>query len=386
VYLRSLGLEQFRCHERADIELGPGLNVFVGPNASGKTSVLEAVHLLAVTKSHRTTADRELIRWDQPWARVTGQFRGTDGRDVQLRVTVARKANGGSGDKTPRKTMEVNQVPRRRLSETIGQAAVVLFGPDDLALIKGPPSIRRHFLNAGIAQVRPAYLADLLRYRQALRQRNEHLRLVRRENGDRSLLSAWDVPLAESGARLATARAEFCAALATEVQRIHFELSGRTERLQVSYRSDLGEAFDVETRRALLRDLLGRNVDRDLALGRTLSGPHRDELVVELEGRTLRDFGSQGQQRTAALSLTLAQAQAMQQWGHEAPIVLLDDCLSELDETRARRVLQLTESVEQVIVTTASWDRMLQELAGSARVWDVSPEGIRERVSDAGSA
>jgi len=382
VYLRSLGLEQFRCYERADIQLGPGLNVLVGPNASGKTSVLEAIYLLAVTKSHRTSSDRELIRWEQPWGRVTGVFRGHDGRDVELRVTLARKANGGGGDKSPRKTIEVNQVPRRRLAETIGQVAVVLFGPDDLALIKGPPSTRRRFLNAGIAQVRPAYLADLLRYRQALRQRNEHLRLVRRGMGDPALLGAWDAPLAESGARLATARAEFCRTLAPEVEQIHYDLSGHTERLQVSYRSDLGEAFDVQSRRALLRELLQRNVDRDIALGRTLSGPHRDELLVELEGRPLRDFGSQGQQRTAALSLTLAQAKAMQQWGQEAPIVLLDDCLSELDETRARRVLQLTESVEQVIVTTASWDRMLQELAGNARVYDVSAQAIRERTGN----
>lgn len=386
MYLRSLGLEQFRCYERADIQLGPGLNVLVGPNASGKTSVLEAIHLLAVTKSHRTNADRELIRWEQPWARVTGRFCTSTGRDLELRVTIARKANGVGGDKSPRKTVEVNQVPRRRLAETIGQAAVVLFGPDDLALIKGPPSARRHFLNAGIAQVRPAYLADLLRYRQALRQRNEHLRLIRREMGDRSLLSAWDAPLAESGARLATARAEFCTALAAEVQRIHYELSGHTERLEVSYRSDLAEAFDVDTRRVLLRELLQRNVERDLALGRTLSGPHRDELVIELEGRPLRDFGSQGQQRTAALSLTLAEARAMQQWGQEPPIVLLDDCLSELDETRARRVLELTDSVEQVIVTTASWDRMLQELAANARVLDVSAQGIEERAGNAGNA
>lgn len=379
MYLKSLGLEQFRCYARADIELGPGLNVFVGSNASGKTSLLEAIYLLAVTKSHRTAVDRDLIRWEEGWSRVQGVFRTQERRDTSLRITLWRKGNGENGSRGPRKTIEVNAVPKRRPAEIIGQAAVVLFGPDDLALVKGGPSLRRHFLNAGIAQARPLYLSDLMRYRRALRQRNECLRLIRQGLAGPELLPGWDAQLAESGARIATARWEFVQALAPHVNRIQLELSGGKESVETVYHGDLAEAVDVDSRRVLLRELLTQSLERDVVLGRTQRGPHRDEVELLLEGRSLRQFGSQGQQRTTALSLTLAQAAVMQQWRKESPVILLDDCLSELDEDRARKVLQLTESVEQVIVSTASWDRLLEEYASKARVFEVGEGQVRER-------
>jgi DNA replication and repair protein RecF len=385
VYLQELVLEHFRCYERLEVELGPGLHILVGANACGKTSLLEAVHLLAVTKSQRTACDRELIAWGQDWGRVAGKLRGEDHRATALRVTLGQKrASSGGEDCNPRKMVEVNGVPRRRLSDIIGQATVVMFGPDDLSLAKGPPGVRRRLLNTAIGQVRGSYLADLVRYRRALRQRNEVLRYARADSQQRSLLPGWDVQLAEAGARVATARADFITALAPHAQRLHHELSAGAESLELKYRGDLAEAFDVEGRRVTMRDLLAGGLERDLGVGRTVRGPHRDELEMLVNGKPVRVYGSQGQQRTAALSVTLAEAMVMLEWTRESPIVLLDDCLSELDETRARRVLGLTGQVEQMIVTTASWDRLLGEYAQAARVFDVAGGQVVERRSDAG--
>ncbi|NSW55730.1 MAG: DNA replication/repair protein RecF [Armatimonadetes bacterium] len=374
MYLKRLGLEQFRCYQRADILLGPGLHVLAGPNASGKTSVLEAIYLLASTKSHRTNSDRDLVKFGAEWGRVTGEFHTTQRGELTVRVTL-RAMNGDSG---PRKTIEVNSVPRRRFADIIGQTAVVIFGPDDLNLIKGPPGGRRHYLNAGISQVRPAYLDDLMRYRRALRQRNECLKAHFNDPDMAEVLCAWDVQLVDCAANVSAGREDFIRALAPHLKAIHRDLSGQTEDIEIRYDSDLSEAVGINEKRALMRELLEGALDRDLRLGRTSRGPHRDDIDLTIDGKSVRTFGSQGQQRTAALALSLAEARVIEQWSGETPIVLLDDCLSELDETRARRALELTRSVEQVIVTTASWDRLLDEYAQSARVHTVGGGQIGE--------
>ena len=377
-------MEHFRCYERADIKLGPGLHILAGENASGKTSILEAVYLLGVTKSHRTSADRQLIAWEHDWARVSGVFDGSYGSALRLCITLHRQGrSGGEGEEAPTKTAQVNSVPTRRIADVVGQTAMVLFGPDDLALIKGPPSRRRHFINAGISQVRASYLLDLMRFRRALRQRNECLRAIRRKPSLKSQLAPWDAPLVESGARVSAAREEFTRALSPHMEEIHCQLSGGRERAKLQYRGDLAEAVDVEAKETLMRTLLADNIETDISLGRTLGGPHRDELQVLVEGRPLRAFGSQGQQRTAALSLTLAEAAVMSEWRGEAPIVLLDDCLSELDDERAERILRFSDSVEQMIVTTAAWPPALGQCAETARTYDIRDASIQERANAA---
>lgn len=387
MHLKTLGLEQFRCHDRTEVDFGPGLIVLVGDNASGKTTILEAIHLLAVTKSHRTTADRELIRWGAQWGRVRGTFAVAGERDLTIRVTLQHQAAAAEGaERVPRKSVELNATPRRRLADIIGRIAVVLFGPDELALIKGPPGVRRRFLNEAISQVRPAYLADLIRYRRALGQRNACLRSVAQGAVARELVTGWDVVLKEAGARVSQARAEFVAALAAQAQPIHHELSAGTEAVEMGYAGDLADALDLAAKQALMREHLVANVERDIALGRTLRGPHRDEVQVKVDAKSVRQYGSQGQQRTAALTLSLAAAEVIHQWRDDSPIVLLDDCLSELDPVRARRILGLCERVEQVFITTASWSAALEEFAAQARVYEVGGGTIRERARNGSQA
>lgn len=383
MHLKSLGLEQFRCYERTEVDFGPGLIVLVGDNASGKTTVLEAIHLLAVTKSHRTTSDRELIRWGEQWSRVRGVFCVAGERDLNIRVTLSRQTETAQDNgRVPRKSVELDATPRRRLADIIGRTAVVLFGPDELALIKGPPGVRRRFLNEAISQVRPAYLNDLIRYRRALGQRNACLRMVAHGGGDHGLVTSWDAVLREAGARVSQARADFVAALAQQVGPIHHELSAGTEAVEVAYVGDLADALDLTGKQALMREYLAANVERDIALGRTLRGPHRDEMQVKADDRSVRHYGSQGQQRTAALTVTLAAAEVIHRWRDDSPIVLLDDCLSELDPARARRILALCERVEQVFITTASWSAALDEFAAHARVYEVGDGTIRQRAPE----
>ncbi len=383
MHLKTLGLEHFRCYQRVEIDFGPGLHFLLGDNASGKTSVLEAIHLLAMTKSHRTATDRELIAWNEEWARATGVFQTQRQRELSLRVTLHQPQRGrASVDAGPRKTVEVNAVPRRRLSDIIGQVAVVVFGPDDLSLIKGPPSVRRHFLNAAISQVRPPYLADLVRYRRALRQRNECLKRLQGSPASHELVRSWDGALIEAGARVATARADFVHALSAHVHTTHYQLSDGREEIELRYAGDLAEARDLPERQAMMREWLTRDLERDIGLGRTLRGPQRDELHFSLGGKSLRTYGSQGQQRTAALSLSLAEARVVQDWCAESPIVLLDDCLSELDEHRARRILELTSAVEQMIITTATWAPVFGEFTHHGRTFAVRSGRVEERAHD----
>jgi len=378
VYLKRLGLEQFRCYDRLSIDFGPGLSVLAGANASGKTSVLEAIFLLATTKSHRTSSDRELVQWGQDWARAGGVFQTDQRGEVSLRVTLhdRRRDSDANGS---RKTIEVNSVPRRRLAQIVGQTSVVLFGPDDLELVKGSPGTRRRFMNTAIAQVRPAYLADLMRYRRAVRQRNECLKSIVARGLPDEMLYPWDSQLIQSAAQLSMDRAEFVRALAPHVRQVHQRLSAGSEQIDIEYNSDLAQAHSLGESRDLMQELMQVGLARDKALGRTSRGPHRDDIIVRMAGKSVRTFGSQGQQRTAALSLKLAEATVVREWSHESPIVLLDDCLSELDTQRAREVLALTHSVQQVIVTTAAWDRLLQEYATAATVFDVVEADIRER-------
>jgi DNA replication and repair protein RecF len=359
MYLKSLGLKNFRCYDELHLELQPGLVLFLGPNASGKTSLLEAVHLLATTKSHRASQDRDLIKWDSSEAMVAGRFARSDGGEVNLRATIS--ATGSAGGKS--KAIAVNGVARTHLRDVVGQANVVLFSPDDLQIVAGGPSERRRFLNTAIGQLKPRYLDDLARYRRALRQRNEFLRKIRDGRGSAGQLEAWTAQLVVTGAQVALDRREFIAALNAKATDLHARLTDEREALELRYEGDLATASEevraLSAEFAAGLEALGR---REIERGTTLMGPHRDDVAI-LDGEiNLRQFGSQGQRRTAALSMKLAEAQVMRSQREEPPVLLLDDCLSELDAARARRVIGLAEGIDQMAITAAAMDPVLGDL------------------------
>lgn len=359
--LVSLWLENFRVYREARVEFPLRATVILGENAQGKTSVLEAICALARTKSHRTNRDEEMVRWGADQARVEGKFERRVRGPVSLRmVLTSPEAAQFLGQ--PVKQLAVNSEAVRGPREVIGQVAVVAFSPEDLVLAKGEPSVRRRFLNVAIGGIEPAHLADLQQYTRALRQRNELLSLVAQGTAGAEELYSWDRQLARYGAEVTLARARYVAELSAAAATIHRKLTSGEESLAVRYRSNV---WEEETDQAsvvegLILDKLAARRSQDLALRRTVVGPHRDDLVLEVDGRDLRRFGSQGQQRTAALALRLAEARVATRRMGEAPIVLLDDCLSELDEQRASRVLAQAGDETQLILTTTHLSKVLE--------------------------
>lgn len=371
MFLQRLTLENFRCYERAELEFRSGLNVILGPNASGKTTLLEAIYLLATTTSPRGGRARTMLRHGATWGRVTGEF-VVNGRPLTMRTTLGDPA----GERSGARTIEVDGREVESAREAIGRVQAVLFWVGELDVVKGAPADRRRFLNSAIGQMSARYLDDLARYRRALRQRNEVLRSISRRGGDGRMLAPWTHALVESGVPITLDRREYLAALAPEAAVLHERLGVGAEVLTVRYEPSVaagdadGEIADEFYRR--LEDTHQRELDR----GSTQVGPHRDDIALEVDDVDLRRFGSQGQQRTAALSLKLAQARVALSRTEQQPILLLDDCLSELDVSRGEAMLDLSRDHEQMIVTSACCPEHLQDRLRDAHVISTGGEPV----------
>lgn len=366
-----LEVTNFRCYEQVTMELPPGLNLLVGPNGCGKTSFLEAIMLLATGRSPRTNWVRELVRWEAPQATVRGQFTTQAGRDQQVSVSLRRRRSGGEIEKEIR----YNGSPPESIAQLMQRLPVVLFEPEDLQLVKAGARERRRFMNMALAGARALYLDDLLRYRRALQQRNELLKQAARGQATGEDLAPWTRQIVEAGAQLMADRQWLVEQVGPRAAALYAELSAGAEPLELRYRPNVNGEEGIPERQQAFYEALEESWDEELRRGATRVGPHRDELLVVLGGRRARDFGSQGQQRTAALSLKLAQAQVLAASRQESPLVLLDDCLSELDESRRRQVLELVGQFDQLILTTAG-----EAPTGSgvpfAAVFRLGPKGV----------
>jgi DNA replication and repair protein RecF len=349
VRLLSLELRNYRNYARLELEPGTGLNLFLGANGQGKTNLLESVALLALTSSPRARRESELVGPIAPEARVYGHVE-SGGHHTEIRISVLLE-----GERA-RRRIEVDDQPRRAL-DLPGLCRVTLFWPDDLDLVKSGPENRRRLLNQMLVQTRPGYARSLSRYTRVVEQRNSALKQV--AAGERPLveLEPWDLQLADLGSELAQARREAVAALAPEAAACHLAISGG-EHLEVEYAGppdDLARAVD-EARR------------EDLRRGVSTVGPHRDDVLLRLEGRDARSFASQGQQRTIVVSLKLAEAEVVTRFTGERPILLLDDVLSELDVDRRRALLERVGEPGQVIVTSVEADPFPAAVVGRAVV------------------
>jgi DNA replication and repair protein RecF len=337
--LTALRLADFRNYPALDFAPASGLNVFAGPNAQGKSNLLEAIAMLATGKSFRARRESELIRDGTALAEIAGEARVPAGT-IFLHASIARTGSGA------RKSFDVNGSPVG-FARFLGRARVVTFVPADLQLVAGGPALRRTFLNGALAQLSPAYYRDLARYGKIVQQKAALLRGAIAP--DRALLLAYNDELLAPGAGVIAARAAFVADIATAARGVYERWPGTRERIEIVYAPNVGGDGDP---RAALAAALAANVDTELRRKTTLVGPHRDDMRLTIDGRPLDAFGSQGQQRTAVLALKVAEYETMRSRAGDAPILLLDDVLSELDAERAGGFLAAVGSFEQAFLTT----------------------------------
>lgn len=356
--LTRLVLKQFRNYPALTWEPRGGINVLVGNNAQGKTNLLEAVYYLSAFSSPRTYADAELVLWGQDSFYLQGLFqKKTDSFSME----VGFAAQGG------KKEIRLNRQVLPRHSEAMGMVNTVLFTPEDLYLVKGYPQVRRNFLDREILQVNPAYGQYLLRYQKVLRQRNRFLKeMWQGGRGDKGPeLEVWDRQLVETGSYILHKRKEFIKKLSLLARLQHRKLTAGQEELSLQYVSSLEklnsqENFSREMMMEIFLAGLAALAGEEKNRGMTLAGPHRDDLDIRINQHQARIYGSQGQQRTAALSLKLAQVELIYGEKGTYPILLLDDVFSELDRERQKCLLSLIRGKVQTFITGTS-DFLLQE-------------------------
>lgn len=359
--VERLRLVNFRNYARLDVNLPTGIIILYGPNAQGKTNFLEAIYLLATTKSFRATADRELIHWlafsqDFPVARVAAQVHRKTAGPLSIEVIIGPQPGYETTGATV-KRIKINGVVKRAV-DLVGQLRVVLFTPADIDLVAGSPQARRRYLDITNSQVDPTYLRTLQVYNRVVAQRNALLRQVRDRRAPAEALAVWEDPLVEAAVYIVRRRARTVEALNDLVRLTHPRLTGRQEQLRIEYVPELAgltKPSDLPPSEAELAELFRRALrrvgSREVALGMSLVGPHRDDLKFYLNGADTNLYGSRGQQRTVALALKLAEAEFMRAETGEWPVLLLDDILSELDAERRRHVLTGLLEADQLFIT-----------------------------------
>ncbi|HEY8314067.1 MAG TPA: DNA replication/repair protein RecF [Candidatus Baltobacteraceae bacterium] len=366
--LERIALANVRNYATLDVEPVAGLNVFVGENAQGKSNLLEAISLLGTGKSFRTSKESDLIRNGLELASISGEARIRAGT-VRLGCTIAATGRG------TRKLYTING-RSVRYAKFLGSLRVVTFVPADLHLVSGPPSGRRGLLNVALAQDSPSYYRDLARYQKALQQKAALLRGA--VEPDAELFSIYNSALVEAGTALMLARRHFVAAVAGAAARVHAQWTGGAERLAVRYEPNVRfEAPTEDSIASAFAERLREVEAAERARKISLAGPHRDDVALLLDGESLAAYGSQGQQRTAVLALKVGEYAVMHERSGEAPLLLLDDVLSELDARRARAFLAGVGAYEQAFITAT---HLPPELAGAA-VYRIADGAIEPRES-----
>jgi DNA replication and repair protein RecF len=342
VHVCSLRLSHFRNYQTLEVGFHPQLNLFLGSNAQGKTNILEALYCLSTTKSFRAAADEEMIQFEKEAGAIEGVLQREEGQE-QIRLELRRDKN---------KVLLVNGKKQKKLSSLLGRLPAVIFSPDDLFLVKGGPGLRRRYLDVTILQMDQGYLGHFQQYERTLKQRNSLLR--QKGSNVEAQLSVWDEPLAEHGAALMVKRAAVAQRLSEFAGRALKDLTGDVEHFEVRYEPQLSLEGETGSLKEKMLQALTRARREEIARGVTVVGPHRDDLGLWVNGKPLRKFGSQGQQRTGALALKLAQLSLLTEECHTAPLVLFDDVMAELDEKRQAFFLNRLQQGGQAFLTGTS--------------------------------
>lgn len=343
----------------------PNINLLIGENAQGKTNMMEAIYTLAMTKAHRTQKDKELIRWDEKYAKIEGRVEKNNG-PITLEITISDLG----------KKAKLNGLEQRKLSEYIGAFNIVMFAPEDLNIVKGNPSVRRRFLDMEIGQIHPVYIHDLNQYQKVLQQRNALLKELQRSNNEEQqmMLTILTENLTDLAANIIERRFSFLLKLQQWAETIHYHISDGEEQLQLRYHPsvDVSEQATLSKIIAAYENKFAKIKDREIERGMTLIGPHRDDVLFFVNEKDVQTFGSQGQQRTTALAVKLAEIELIKEEVGEYPLLLLDDVLSELDDNRQTHLLHTIQGKVQTFVTTTSVDGIYHETLEKATRYHVS--------------
>lgn len=332
--LKAVALEHFRNYDRLEMEFDRGTNILYGDNAQGKTNLLESLYVSGTSRSHKGSKDKEMIQFGQEEAHIRAIV---EKRGLDRQIDTHMRRNKGKG-------IAVDRTPIRKASDLFGILNVVFFSPEDLNIIKNGPSARRRFLDMELCQLDKLYLHYLANYNKALEQRNKLLKDIRFQPELKDTLSVWDMQLVEYGKKIITSRKEFLVRLNGIINWIHKGISGGKEELFLEYEPDVAEG--------VLEEKLLRNQERDLKFGTTSVGPHRDDLCFLIHDIDIRKFGSQGQQRSCALSLKLSEVELVKKLMQDTPVLILDDVLSELDNNRQNFLLNSIHDIQTIITCT----------------------------------
>lgn len=332
--IKSIELKNFRNYREQKLCFDEKTNIFYGDNAQGKTNILEAVYLSGTTKSHKGSKDRDMIRFGEDEAHLRTFVKK---KETDYQIDIHLKKNKTKG-------IAINGVPIRKASELFGIANFVFFSPEDLGIIKQGPSERRRFLDMELCQLDRLYLHNLGKYNRIVNQRNKLLKDLRFQRDLEDTLDIWDEQLAKYGAKVIEGREIFVAQLGSILGEIHEKLTGGKEKLQISYEKNVSKEE--------IRSCIRKSRERDLKLKTSSVGPHRDDLLFLADSVDIRRFGSQGQQRTAALSLKLSEIELVKRIIYDTPILLLDDVLSELDQNRQNYLLNSIHDIQTMITCT----------------------------------
>lgn len=355
MYFKRAELANFRNYKTLDIDFDRHLNLFLGKNAQGKTNLLESLFIMSLGKSFRTMNDSEMISFGCDYSRAVSYVVNDTGDD-ETKIEIIYGKEG--------KSIKVDDVKLTRSADLLENVYIVVFFPDDLRIIKDGPENRRHFLDRELCQIKPVYYSNLSDYKRILKQRNT---LLKQNSKDRSLYEVFDEALADFGIRILNERLEFTRKINEISSTIHSKISNGSEKLVISYDTKLlsEENISFEDKKWAYRKVLEKNFENDIFRGYTSAGPHKDDLKIEVNGIDIRHYGSQGQQRTAALSMKLAEISLIKQETGCDAVLLLDDVLSELDRNRQRFLIESMKDV-QMFISAAEIDGELMKLLTGA--------------------
>ena len=367
--LNKITLINFRNYSKISIDLCNKINILIGDNAQGKTNILESIYVLGITKSHRAVIDNNLIKENESFCKIKGNIE-TKNLSRNLEFFLSGKE----------KKVFINKNQIKKLTDYISKFNIIIFTPDDLELIKGSPNVRRKFLNIEIGQIDNKYLNILNDYNKLLKTRNEYLKQLKPKEINNKLIEVLNERIIEKALYIYEKRFEFIELINQRITDIYNDITEYKD-LKIKYINNLGvENYNKEVIKKILTDKLNVNLEREIILGQTLFGPHKDDFCFLLSNQDVKSYGSQGQQRACILSLKLSEINLFIEKTNEKPILLLDDIFSELDDTKKNNIIKYINKDIQTIITTTDLNQINQELLKDSYIYKIEKGNVERQM------